>query len=196
MAKDPAFQKCVIAYASEYASPSSLILFFDFRFYSSLMWFDDSFSFIGTAARACGLGATSTPRLGMLASLDHTLHFYDDTVDASDWLLFYVRPPPPPPFPRSAVIKRLSGGCRWKLLLFVREEDWSRGGFISGMERWLFLVYRRESSELPFKRGGLYCCLYWILVHHLRVDVASEERGEKEQERRAVDEKNDSLEQQ
>lgn len=68
VAKDPAFQKCVIAYASD-------------------------FSFIGTAARACGLGATSTPRLGMLASLDHTLHFYDDTVDASDWLLFYMEAP-------------------------------------------------------------------------------------------------------
>lgn len=62
---DPAFQKCVIAYASD-------------------------LSFIGTAAAAAGLGGRTTPSLGMLASLDHALYFYDDTVDASDWLLFYV----------------------------------------------------------------------------------------------------------
>lgn len=66
VAADPAFQKCVIAYASD-------------------------FSFIGTAARACGLSSGTNPKLGMLASLDHTIHFYDDSVDASDWLLFYVR---------------------------------------------------------------------------------------------------------
>lgn len=62
---DPAFQKCVIAYASD-------------------------LSFIGTAAAAAGLGGRTVPSLGMLASLDHALYFYDDTVDASDWLLFYV----------------------------------------------------------------------------------------------------------
>jgi acyl-CoA thioesterase 8 len=34
------------------------------------------FQFIGTASRSVGLSRTSSPRLGMLASLDHTTHFY------------------------------------------------------------------------------------------------------------------------
>lgn len=34
------------------------------------------FQFIGTAAQSVGLTWTSQPRLGMLASLDHTTHFY------------------------------------------------------------------------------------------------------------------------
>lgn len=34
------------------------------------------FQFIGTASRSVGLTWSSTPRLGMLASLDHTTHFY------------------------------------------------------------------------------------------------------------------------
>ncbi|WVF67535.1 acyl-CoA thioesterase II [Kwoniella sp. CBS 6097] len=34
------------------------------------------FQFIGTASRSVGLHQGSTPRLGMLASLDHTIHFY------------------------------------------------------------------------------------------------------------------------
>ncbi|WWD19170.1 acyl-CoA thioesterase II [Kwoniella shandongensis] len=34
------------------------------------------FQFIGTASRSVGLHQSSTPRLGMLASLDHSIHFY------------------------------------------------------------------------------------------------------------------------
>lgn len=34
------------------------------------------FQFIGTAARAVGLSGTSSPRLGMIASIDHSMHFY------------------------------------------------------------------------------------------------------------------------
>ncbi|ODN90780.1 acyl-CoA thioesterase II [Cryptococcus wingfieldii CBS 7118] len=34
------------------------------------------FQFIGTAARSVGMNQNSTPRLGMLASLDHAIHFY------------------------------------------------------------------------------------------------------------------------
>ena len=34
------------------------------------------FQFIGTAARRLGLTAISNPRLGMLASLDHSIYFY------------------------------------------------------------------------------------------------------------------------
>ncbi|WVQ80157.1 acyl-CoA thioesterase II [Cryptococcus sp. DSM 104549] len=34
------------------------------------------FQFIGAAARSVGLNQTSTPRLGMLASLDHAIHFF------------------------------------------------------------------------------------------------------------------------
>jgi acyl-CoA thioesterase 8 len=34
------------------------------------------FQFIGTASRAVGLTRVSAPRLGMLASLDHSTHFY------------------------------------------------------------------------------------------------------------------------
>ncbi|GAA5961032.1 hypothetical protein JCM21900_002280 [Sporobolomyces salmonicolor] len=66
--KDPDFQKCVLAYASD-------------------------LNFIGTAARATGLGSSTRPRLGMLASLDHSMYFYDDTVDAHDWLLYYMNSP-------------------------------------------------------------------------------------------------------
>ncbi|BGP29533.1 acyl-CoA thioesterase [Rhodotorula toruloides] len=65
---DPDFQKCVLAYASD-------------------------LNFIGTAARATGLGASTKPRLGMLASLDHSMYFYDTTVDAHDWNLFYMNSP-------------------------------------------------------------------------------------------------------
>jgi acyl-CoA thioesterase 8 len=39
------------------------------------------FQFIGTAARALGLTRTSTPRLGMLASLDHSVHYYPIPLD-------------------------------------------------------------------------------------------------------------------
>ncbi|KAL8279279.1 hypothetical protein RQP46_008316 [Phenoliferia psychrophenolica] len=66
--RDPAFQKCVLAYASD-------------------------LNFIGTAARATGLGSRSTPRLGMLASLDHAMYFYDDDIDASEFLLFWMECP-------------------------------------------------------------------------------------------------------
>ena len=34
------------------------------------------FQLIGTAARTVGLSGNSTPRLGMMASLDHSMHFY------------------------------------------------------------------------------------------------------------------------
>ncbi|GAA5862522.1 hypothetical protein JCM8547_002092 [Rhodosporidiobolus lusitaniae] len=65
---DPDFQKCVLAYASD-------------------------LNFIGTAARATGLGSGKENRLGMLASLDHSMFFYDTTVDAHDWLLYYMESP-------------------------------------------------------------------------------------------------------
>ncbi|GAA6000700.1 hypothetical protein JCM10207_004614 [Rhodosporidiobolus poonsookiae] len=65
---DPDFQKCVLAYASD-------------------------LNFIGTAARATGLGSSTKPRLGMLASLDHSMYFYDSTVNAHDWNLFYMNSP-------------------------------------------------------------------------------------------------------
>lgn len=41
------------------------------------------FQFIGTAAQSVGLTWTSQPRLGMLASLDHTTHFYPFPEDFS-----------------------------------------------------------------------------------------------------------------
>ncbi|GAA5973709.1 hypothetical protein JCM11641_005092 [Rhodosporidiobolus odoratus] len=65
---DPELHKCVLAYASD-------------------------LNFIGTAARASGLGSGTQPRLGMLASLDHSMYFYDQTVDAHDWNLFYMASP-------------------------------------------------------------------------------------------------------
>lgn len=49
--------------------------------------------FIGTAARAAGLGAFTSPRLGMLASLDHSMWFYDQATDAYDWMLFTMGSP-------------------------------------------------------------------------------------------------------
>ncbi|GAA5916416.1 hypothetical protein JCM6882_001554 [Rhodosporidiobolus microsporus] len=65
---DPDFQKCVLAYASD-------------------------LNFIGTAARATGLGSSTKPRLGMLASLDHSMYFYSNEIDAHDWNLFYMNSP-------------------------------------------------------------------------------------------------------
>ncbi|GAA6062700.1 hypothetical protein JCM10212_004758 [Sporobolomyces blumeae] len=65
---DPAFQKCVLAYASD-------------------------LNFIGTAARASGLGSATRPRLGMLASLDHSMFFYCDQLEVDDWMLFYMGSP-------------------------------------------------------------------------------------------------------
>ncbi|KAK9894195.1 Thioesterase/thiol ester dehydrase-isomerase [Cystobasidium minutum MCA 4210] len=64
MPLDDLFHKCVIAYASD-------------------------FQFIGTAARALGLRSSREPRLAMMASLDHSLHFYHPA-DASQWLLFVM----------------------------------------------------------------------------------------------------------
>lgn len=51
--------------------------------------FMTDFQFIGTAARAVGLSGTSDPKLGMMASLDHTMHFYPlpDDFDASEPVL-------------------------------------------------------------------------------------------------------------
>ncbi|WWC71433.1 acyl-CoA thioesterase II [Kwoniella pini CBS 10737] len=47
------------------------------------------FQFIGTASRSVGLHQSSSPRIGMLASLDHSIHFYPfpDDFDPSAPLL-------------------------------------------------------------------------------------------------------------
>ncbi|WWC63473.1 acyl-CoA thioesterase II [Kwoniella dejecticola CBS 10117] len=47
------------------------------------------FQFIGTASRSVGMHQSSTPRIGMLASLDHSIHFYPfpDNFDPSAPLL-------------------------------------------------------------------------------------------------------------
>ena len=45
------------------------------------------FQFIGTAARSVGLTQSSTPRLGMLATLDHSTHFYPFSWDVREPLL-------------------------------------------------------------------------------------------------------------
>ncbi|GMK57547.1 hypothetical protein CspeluHIS016_0403810 [Cutaneotrichosporon spelunceum] len=42
----------------------------------ALIAFATDFQFIGTGARAVGLSGTSKPRLGMMASIDHCLHYY------------------------------------------------------------------------------------------------------------------------
>ncbi|KAH8928482.1 Thioesterase/thiol ester dehydrase-isomerase [Atractiella rhizophila] len=60
-----AFQKCVLTYMSD-------------------------FQFIGTVARALGIGSGSR-KVAMMASLDH-MHFYED-VDVSEWMLFYIEVP-------------------------------------------------------------------------------------------------------
>jgi len=47
------------------------------------------FQFIGVAARSVGLTRNSSPRLGMLASLDHSVHYYPIPIgfDAKEPLL-------------------------------------------------------------------------------------------------------------
>ncbi|BEI86339.1 hypothetical protein CcaverHIS002_0606260 [Cutaneotrichosporon cavernicola] len=42
----------------------------------ALIAFATDFQFIGTGARTVGLSGTSKPRLGMMASIDHCLHYY------------------------------------------------------------------------------------------------------------------------
>lgn len=64
---DPAFQKvCLMSYVP-WARADQRI-----RAQCVLAYASD-LSFIGTAARAMGLGARTEPRLGMLASLDHAM---------------------------------------------------------------------------------------------------------------------------
>ena len=41
-----------------------------------MIGYTTDFQFIGTAARSVGLTSASKPRLGMLATLDHTTHYY------------------------------------------------------------------------------------------------------------------------
>jgi len=60
---DPAYQKLVLAYAS------------DFRF-------------IGTVSKAMGLNFPGGPRASMLASLDHSMFFYDHDFEVSEWMLY------------------------------------------------------------------------------------------------------------
>ncbi|KAJ1310355.1 hypothetical protein OPQ81_007093 [Rhizoctonia solani] len=64
------FQKCVLAYISD-------------------------LNFIGNAARSVGLhsGAAPPNRLGMISSLDHTIWYYDNDFDCTDWLLFVTVSP-------------------------------------------------------------------------------------------------------
>ncbi|MBW0534523.1 hypothetical protein O181_074238 [Austropuccinia psidii MF-1] len=60
---DPAYQKLVLAYASDYR-------------------------FIGTVGKAMGLGVEGGKKLTMLASLDHSMFFYDHDIDLNDWMLY------------------------------------------------------------------------------------------------------------
>lgn len=60
---DPSYQKLVLAYAS------------DFRF-------------IGTASKAMGLGFSRESQPSMIASLDHSMFFYDNDFDVSEWMLY------------------------------------------------------------------------------------------------------------
>ncbi|KAG0144391.1 hypothetical protein CROQUDRAFT_47382 [Cronartium quercuum f. sp. fusiforme G11] len=62
---NPAYQKLVLAYAS------------DFRF-------------IGSVSRALGLNAQGERRLAMIASLDHSMFFYDDELDVNQWMLYHM----------------------------------------------------------------------------------------------------------
>ncbi|KAK4687359.1 hypothetical protein P7C73_g2754, partial [Tremellales sp. Uapishka_1] len=48
----------------------------DEEFIKAMFAYMTDFQFIGTASKSVGLTRSSTPRLGMLASLDHTTHFY------------------------------------------------------------------------------------------------------------------------
>ncbi|KLO17027.1 Thioesterase/thiol ester dehydrase-isomerase [Schizopora paradoxa] len=66
----PAFQKCILGYMSDY-------------------------TFIGTAPRALGLKRYSKGpgAQGMTSSLDHSIFFYSDDFDCSQWLLFVTKSP-------------------------------------------------------------------------------------------------------
>jgi len=66
----PAFQKCILGYMSD-------------------------MQFIGVAAKALGLrrDGKSPGALSMTSSLDHTIFFYSDDFDCSDWLLYVVESP-------------------------------------------------------------------------------------------------------
>ncbi|EGG01883.1 uncharacterized protein MELLADRAFT_72857 [Melampsora larici-populina 98AG31] len=62
---DPAYQKLILAYAS------------DFRF-------------IGSVSKALGLHAQGSKRVAMMASLDHSMFFYDHEIDVSQWMLYHM----------------------------------------------------------------------------------------------------------
>lgn len=51
------------------------------------------FQFVGSAAQSVGLSHTTSPRLGMLASLDHVVYWYSTTFKTSDWLLHVISAP-------------------------------------------------------------------------------------------------------
>lgn len=58
-----------------------------------MIGYTTDFQYIGTAARSIGLTSASTPRLGMLATLDHTTHYYPfpEDFDASQPMLHVMQ---------------------------------------------------------------------------------------------------------
>jgi acyl-CoA thioesterase 8 len=67
---DDAFRRCVLAFISDY-------------------------HLIGTSSKALGLNTRGGRRLAMMASLDHSLHFYEP-IDPQNWMLYHVRDRPSP----------------------------------------------------------------------------------------------------
>ncbi|EJD04105.1 Thioesterase/thiol ester dehydrase-isomerase [Fomitiporia mediterranea MF3/22] len=70
---EPAYQKCILGYMSDLA-------------------------FIGVGAKTLGLrrfgeGASGASALGMSSSLDHSIFYYSDDFDCSDWILHVIKSP-------------------------------------------------------------------------------------------------------
>lgn len=85
--KDSAFQKASLTSSATRDDTDASDL-------QCVLAYASDMSFIGTAARAMGLGARTEPHLGMLASLDHAMYFYDtEEFSTDDWMLFYMECP-------------------------------------------------------------------------------------------------------
>jgi acyl-CoA thioesterase 8 len=82
------------------------------------------FQFIGTASRALGLTRSSKPRLGMLASLDHAVHYYPipSDFDPRQPLLHIMESPVADVVPGRGVVRGLVYTQQGKLLAVTHQE--------------------------------------------------------------------------
>lgn len=109
--------------------------------------FMTDFQFIGTAGRAVGLGGTSRPRLGMMASLDHTMHFYPlpEDFDPNEPVLHMME---------AAVVDVASGRGVVRGTLYSHKGDLLATTLQEGVVRADFTGKQKPTSEHRRNGGG------------------------------------------